>query len=236
VIEAEKATYPIKRMCELLEVSRSGFYAWRKSRDGGPTPAARRRAELDAKVAKFHAASDGVYGAPRILADLRGDGERVSRGGSRRPPRWSIWMLRYPKTWWGAVSTPGCSTACGPAISPICVLVRAGCICARCAYAPLLVFYREPAGRDRLPAGPGLLAAFRQAVRIVKAIDFASTLIRLKRRRILVTRFVYRPARAIGGRAIVGGKICATLGSRGSASMRRKTCQRIGPAVESAAR
>ncbi len=79
MIEAEKATYPIKRMCELLEVSRSGFYEWRKSRDGGPTPAARRRAELDAKVAKFHAESDGVYGAPRILADLRADGERVSR-------------------------------------------------------------------------------------------------------------------------------------------------------------
>ena len=26
MIEAEKATDPIKRMCELLEVSRSGFY------------------------------------------------------------------------------------------------------------------------------------------------------------------------------------------------------------------
>jgi putative transposase len=79
VIEAEKADYPITRMCELLEVSRSGFYKWRKSGNGGPTPAARRRAELDAKVAKFHAASDGVYGAPRILADLRDSGERVSR-------------------------------------------------------------------------------------------------------------------------------------------------------------
>lgn len=79
MIEAEKATYPIKRMCELLEVSRSRFYEWRKSRNSGPTSAAQRRAELDAKVAKFHAASDGVYGAPRILADLRADGERVSR-------------------------------------------------------------------------------------------------------------------------------------------------------------
>jgi hypothetical protein len=78
VIEAEKASYPIKRMCELLEVSRSGYYKWRTSRDRGPTPAPRRRAELDAKVAKFHAASDGVYGTPRILADLRADGERVS--------------------------------------------------------------------------------------------------------------------------------------------------------------
>jgi hypothetical protein len=79
VIEAEKATYSINRMCELLEVSRSGYYKWRKSRDSGPTPAQRHRAKLDTKVAKFHAASDGVYGAPRILADLRADGERVSR-------------------------------------------------------------------------------------------------------------------------------------------------------------
>jgi putative transposase len=30
-------------------------------------------------VAASHAASDGVYGAPRILADLRADGQRVSR-------------------------------------------------------------------------------------------------------------------------------------------------------------
>ncbi|MGV7302718.1 IS3 family transposase, partial [Mycobacterium kansasii] len=79
MIEAEKATYRITRMCELLEVSRSGFYKWRKSRESGPTPTQRRRAQLDAKVAKFHEASDGVYGAPRILADLRDDGETVSR-------------------------------------------------------------------------------------------------------------------------------------------------------------
>jgi hypothetical protein len=71
VIEAEKAIYTVSRMCGLLEVSRSGFYTWRQSRDGGPSPSRPRRAELDAKVADFHQASDGVYGAPRILADLR---------------------------------------------------------------------------------------------------------------------------------------------------------------------
>jgi hypothetical protein len=58
-------------MCGLQEVSRSGFYTWRQSRDGGPSPSRQRRAELDAKIADFHQASDGVYGAPRILADLR---------------------------------------------------------------------------------------------------------------------------------------------------------------------
>ena len=151
MIEAEKATYPIKRMCELLEVSRSGFYKWRASRDAGPTPAQRHRRELDTKVAAFHRASDGVYGAPRILADLRADGERVSRktvaacaargwpgsahGGSHRPPRWSTWMLRCPKTWWVAVLTPVSWIGCGPQISPICAPGRAGCTCVRCATA-----------------------------------------------------------------------------------------------------
>lgn len=79
MIEAEKANYTVVRMCELLEVSRSGFYKWRAGRDRGPSPSQQRRAALDAKVAAFHASSDGVYGAPRILADLRDDGERVSR-------------------------------------------------------------------------------------------------------------------------------------------------------------
>ena len=66
-------------MCELLEVSRSGFYKWRKTHAAGPSPSARRRAELDVKVAAFHKASDGVYEAPRILADLRDAGQTVSR-------------------------------------------------------------------------------------------------------------------------------------------------------------
>jgi putative transposase len=79
VIEAQKATYPVKRMCELLEVSRSGFYKWRATRDRGPSPSQQRRAALDAQVAASHAGSDGVYGAPRILADLRAGGARVSR-------------------------------------------------------------------------------------------------------------------------------------------------------------
>jgi putative transposase len=79
VIDAQKAIYTVTPMCELREVSRSGYYKWRTARDGGLTPAQRRRADLDAKVAACHADSDGVYGAPRILADLHAAGERVSR-------------------------------------------------------------------------------------------------------------------------------------------------------------
>ena len=62
MIEAEKATYTIKRMCELLEVSRSGYYKWRRAREVGPSPTAARRAELDAKVAAFHKRMKGLEG------------------------------------------------------------------------------------------------------------------------------------------------------------------------------
>jgi putative transposase len=79
VIEAQKAAFTIVRMVGLLEVSRSGFYKWRAAQAAGPTPAQQRRAAIDAKVQGFHDASDQVYGAPRILADLREDGEVISR-------------------------------------------------------------------------------------------------------------------------------------------------------------
>ena len=65
-------------MCRLLVVSRSGFYKWRVAGAAGPTPAQQRRKRLDTAVAGFHADSDGVNGAPRILADLREDGWVVS--------------------------------------------------------------------------------------------------------------------------------------------------------------
>jgi putative transposase len=79
VIHAEKATHEVSRMVDLLEVSRSGYYAWanRQARDElGPRAA--RRADLLVKIKVAHDASDGVNGAPRILADLREAGEVIS--------------------------------------------------------------------------------------------------------------------------------------------------------------
>ncbi len=80
MIHAEKADHEVSRMVELLEVSRSGYYAWadRQARaELGPRAA--RRADLSVKIKVAHDASDGVNGAPRILADLREAGEVVSR-------------------------------------------------------------------------------------------------------------------------------------------------------------
>lgn len=77
-MDAEKANFEISRMARLSEVSRSGYYAW-KDRRAQPGPRAERRLQLAQKIKDFHHESDGVNGAPRILADLRDDGEVVSR-------------------------------------------------------------------------------------------------------------------------------------------------------------
>jgi putative transposase len=55
-------------MCRLLRVSPSGFYAWRQR---GPSVRAQQDAALQAPIRRFHARSDGTYGAPRIWKDLR---------------------------------------------------------------------------------------------------------------------------------------------------------------------
>jgi putative transposase len=75
-MHAEKTSFSIARMARLLGVSRSGYYAWTGRL---PSPAQVRRARIERKVASFHEDSDEVYGSPRILADLRADGETVSR-------------------------------------------------------------------------------------------------------------------------------------------------------------
>jgi putative transposase len=73
---AEKISFSISRMARLLQVSRSGYYSWLLRK---PSKRTLRRETIEQKVMWFHGDSDEVYGAPRILADLRADGEIISR-------------------------------------------------------------------------------------------------------------------------------------------------------------
>lgn len=69
-IEAEKANFSIKFMCDRLGVTRQGFYAWRTR------PACERRirdAGYTAVIKRIHRESRGTYGAPRIHAELADD-------------------------------------------------------------------------------------------------------------------------------------------------------------------
>ena len=68
-IAGEKACsgFPVRRGCMLLEVSTSGYYAWR---DRPASPAAVRRAGIAVLAANAHAASEGSYGYRRVHLDL----------------------------------------------------------------------------------------------------------------------------------------------------------------------
>jgi putative transposase len=63
-------------MCRVLEVSTSGYYAWRKRPMSGR---ARADAELSLRIQAIHQRSRATYGAPRIHAELAADGIRVGR-------------------------------------------------------------------------------------------------------------------------------------------------------------
>jgi putative transposase len=66
---------PHAAACRALGVSRSWFY---KSKDGTLTARAARRDQLAAEVRRLFAAHRGTYGSPRIAADLREAGWKVS--------------------------------------------------------------------------------------------------------------------------------------------------------------
>ena len=61
--------------CRALGVSPSWFYKWKDARPG---PRRQRRDRLQTEVARLFALHEGKYGSPRITADLREEGWRVS--------------------------------------------------------------------------------------------------------------------------------------------------------------
>jgi len=63
--------WPVAAMCDVLGVSRSGYYAWRER---PASAAATRRAELAAQVKAAHADSRGAYGSPRVVIELQAAG------------------------------------------------------------------------------------------------------------------------------------------------------------------
>jgi putative transposase len=75
-VDVERAHHPVTRLCRLLGVSASGYYAWR-------TRPASAHAVADARLSRHIRAvyerSRCTYGAPRVHAELRADGIRTGR-------------------------------------------------------------------------------------------------------------------------------------------------------------
>ena len=76
LIEDDRDVWPVRVMCDAPSVSPSGFYAWR-SRPESPREIANR--ELLRDIRRVHGDHRGRYGAPRIDAALRAEGQSVSR-------------------------------------------------------------------------------------------------------------------------------------------------------------
>lgn len=75
-VQDHQAEFTVERMCRLVEVPRSSFYAWSTR-----TPTAREVADavLLAQIIEIHDASRGTYGIPRVQGQLRRRGVRVAR-------------------------------------------------------------------------------------------------------------------------------------------------------------
>ncbi len=95
-MHAQKSSFSITRMVRLLEVSRSGYYAWCQRT---PSQRALRHERLEAKVSWFHGESDEVSGSPKILMDLREDGEVISRKTVAKMMRRLCLKGVCPKRW-----------------------------------------------------------------------------------------------------------------------------------------
>ena len=76
-ISAERASFPVSLLCVVLEVSKSGFYAWTTR---APSDRTLSDAWLSGRIEEIHGGARGVYGARRIHAELRhAHGVRIGR-------------------------------------------------------------------------------------------------------------------------------------------------------------
>jgi transposase InsO family protein len=64
-------------MCELLDVSRSGYYAWSKRQGQAPPVRQQRREQLVEQIREVHQESHQTYGSPRVYQELRAQGQQV---------------------------------------------------------------------------------------------------------------------------------------------------------------
>ena len=74
-IEQQKQEFPVVIMCRVLNVSESGFYAWRKR------PICQRQredAQLSTHIRQVFPSHQGRYGSPRLHAELKDQGQSIS--------------------------------------------------------------------------------------------------------------------------------------------------------------
>ncbi|WP_430812982.1 MULTISPECIES: IS3 family transposase, partial [unclassified Carboxylicivirga] len=72
----QSSVFPIERMCKVLRVSRSGYYAWLKNK---PSVRELENRKLLEDIRQVYRLSKGIYGSPRITKELNVNYVSVSR-------------------------------------------------------------------------------------------------------------------------------------------------------------
>ena len=75
-IRDQAVQYPVSLLCQVLQVTRSGYYAWRRGPESARAQEDRR---LLVKIQTSHTTSKQTYGSPRIHAHLCQQGETCGR-------------------------------------------------------------------------------------------------------------------------------------------------------------
>ena len=95
LIDAEKAEFPVRTMCRLLDVSESGFFAWQGR------PASQRQRDDMIYLAHIRTAfelSNRTYGSPRMHRELVDEGLPIGRRRTARLMRENGLAAR-PEAW-----------------------------------------------------------------------------------------------------------------------------------------
>jgi transposase InsO family protein len=71
-----KGEHPVQMLCELLQVSRSGYYGWQAN---PPSQRQHEDEQLAEQIVAAHHESRQIYGAPRLVEELKANGVRTSR-------------------------------------------------------------------------------------------------------------------------------------------------------------
>jgi putative transposase len=94
LIDAAKKDFPVQRLCKVLGVSQSGYFAWRSR------PACQRQRDdllLLAHVRSAFALSNETYGSPRMTRELQDAGLAVGRRRTARLMRENGLKARQPR-------------------------------------------------------------------------------------------------------------------------------------------
>jgi putative transposase len=75
-ISRQRQAFPVQAMCQVLQVSTSGFYAWRRRGESART---HEDHALLSEIERIHAESGRRYGSPRVWQALRMAGRKHSR-------------------------------------------------------------------------------------------------------------------------------------------------------------